>query len=128
MKTGNGSTNIHTVTASDPPFLFHCGEGFQRHRLPVDTTVIYPHAPLKPILDRRAAIIHAIDHPEETDPLDAQLKPGMKVTIAFDDISLPLPAMAKPDIRQTIVQRVRIVEICSTVRADVRCRLELRGP
>lgn len=106
MSTGNGSANIHTVTASDPPFLFHCGEGFQRHRLPVDTTVIYPHAPLKPILDRRAAIIHAIDHPEETDPLDAQLKPGMKITIAFDDISLPLPAMAKPDIRQTIIEIV----------------------
>ncbi|MCH7872560.1 MAG: transcriptional regulator, partial [Planctomycetes bacterium] len=80
MTTTNGSTNLHIVTANDPPFLFHCGEGYERHRLPVGTTVIYPHEPLEPIADRRGAIEHAIDHPQGADPLDAQLKPGMKVT------------------------------------------------
>ena len=34
------------------------------------------------------------------------LKPGMKLTIAFDDISLPLPSMRKPDIRQRIIEQV----------------------
>ncbi len=102
----NGSNNLHTVTANDPPFLFHRGEGYERHRLPVGTTVIYPNDPLEPLPDRRAAITHAIDHPEGMDPLDAHLKPGMKVTIAFDDVSLPLPAMAKPDIRQSIIEIV----------------------
>ena len=100
------SANLHIVTASDPPFLFHCGEGYERHRLPVGTTVIYPHEPIEPIADRRAAIEHAIDHPEGTEPLDAQLKPGMKVTIAFDDVSLPLPRMPSPDIRRTIIELV----------------------
>jgi len=106
MSKTNGSSNLHMVTASDPPFLFHRGEGYERHRLPVGTTVIYPNPPLDPVPDRRAAISHAIDHPEGAEPLDAQLKPGMKVTIAFDDVSLPLPAMARPDIRQTVLEVV----------------------
>jgi hypothetical protein len=106
MTTTNGSPNIHTVTADDPSFLFHCGEGYVRHRLPVGTTVIYPNDPLDPLPDRPGAVAHAIDHPEGVEPLDAQLKPGMKVTIAFDDISLPLPPMPRPDIRQTVIEVV----------------------
>ncbi len=98
--------NILTVTAKDPAFLFHRGEGYERHRLPIGTKVVYPNAPLKPLPDRTAAITHAIDHPLGTDPLDAHLSAGMKVTIAFDDVSLPLPRMAQPDIRQTIIEIV----------------------
>ncbi|MFQ5461222.1 MAG: lactate racemase domain-containing protein [Phycisphaerae bacterium] len=97
---------IHTVTDSDPSFLFHCGEGFFRHALPPGTDVIYPQEPFPPIPDRMAAIHHALDHPQGDDPLDAQLKAGMKVTIAFDDISLPLPRMRRPDIRQSIIEIV----------------------
>ncbi len=104
MSKRNGASNIHTVTSHDPPFLFHRGEGYTRHKLPVGSQVIYPHAPLDPVPDRRAAIEHAIDHPLGVDPLDAQLRPGMKVTIAFDDVSLPLPRMASPDVRQTVIE------------------------
>ncbi len=104
MSMTDHSSNIHTVTASDPPFLFHRGEGYQRHRLPVGAQVIYANPPLDPLPDRREAILHALDHPLGCDPLDALLKPGMKVTIAFDDVSLPLPAMAKPDIRQSVIE------------------------
>ncbi len=106
MPDGNSGPNIHIVTAADPPFLFHRGEGYERHRLPAGTTVIYPNPVLEPLADRRGAIIHALDHPEGTEPLDAHLRSGMKVTIAFDDISLPLPRMARPDIRQTILEVV----------------------
>ena len=106
MNSNNGSSNIHTVTDRDPPFLFHRGEGYGRHRLPAGTRVIYPNEPLTPLADRRAAIEHAIDHPEQAEPLDAQLRPGMKVTIAFDDVSLPLPPMKKPDIRQSVIEIV----------------------
>ena len=106
MAAVNGYPNIHRVTADDPTFLFHRGEGYERHRLPVGTTVIYANDPIEPIADRKAAIIDAIDHPEGTDPLDAHLRAGMKVTIAFDDVSLPLPAMARPDIRQTVMEVV----------------------
>ena len=30
----------------------------------------------------------------------------MKLTIAFDDISLPLPPMQRPDIRQRVIEAV----------------------
>ena len=44
--------------------------------------------------DVDAAIRYAINHPYNSEPLYAKLRPGMKVTIAIDDISLPLPPMA----------------------------------
>ncbi|MHC4392614.1 MAG: NPN-dependent hydroxyacid isomerase, LarAH14/15/16 family, partial [Planctomycetota bacterium] len=46
------------------------------------------------------------NHPEGCDPLFTQLKPGMKVTIAIDDISLPLPSMQRPDVRQLLLEAV----------------------
>jgi hypothetical protein len=106
VTNGNGSPNIHYVTADDPPFFFHRGEGYERHRLPPRTRVIFPNPPLDPLPHRRPGIEHAIDHPLGCDPLSAQLRPGMKVTIAFDDVSLPLPPMAKPDVRQSVIEVV----------------------
>ncbi|MBI3834235.1 MAG: DUF2088 domain-containing protein [Planctomycetes bacterium] len=102
----NHNSNIHTVRKDDPPFLFHRGTGYTRHRLPVGTEVIYPNPPQEPVPDRRAAIEHAIDHPLGMEPLDALLRRGMKVTIAFDDVSLPLPRMKSPDIRQSVMEVV----------------------
>ena len=49
---------------------------------------------------------HAVDHPEGSEPLDALLRPGMKVTIAFDDISLPLPQMRSPDVRSIVLEEL----------------------
>ncbi len=106
MSLSNGSPNIHTVTAGDPPFLFHRGEGYTRHRLPVGTDVIYAHPPLPGLPDRRGATENALDHPLGTEPFNAHLRAGMKVTIAFDDVSLPLPRMKRPDIRQTVMEVV----------------------
>ena len=40
------------------------------------------------------------------DPLPALLFPGMKLTICFDDVSLPLPKMRRPDIRQRVIEAV----------------------
>jgi hypothetical protein len=42
----------------------------------------------------------------ESEPLPALLTPGMKLTIAFDDVSLPLPPMQRPDIRQMVIEEV----------------------
>jgi hypothetical protein len=106
MNRFHESPSIHTVTADDPPFLFHRGEGYTRHRLPAGSSVIYANPPLPGIADRRAAIEHALDNPLGTEPLGAHLRPGMKVTIAFDDVSLPLPRMKKPDIRQDVIELV----------------------
>ena len=54
----------------------------------------------------KAAIRYALNHPEAMEPLHALLTPGMKVTIALDDISLPLPPMKTPDVRQQILEIV----------------------
>src|SRR5258706_3078394 len=67
---------------------------------------LYPNPPMKGLPNREAAIRYALTPPLGCDPLFAQLEPGMKVTIAVDDISLPLPPMATPDIRQTVLEIV----------------------
>ena len=70
-----------------------------------------PPAPASSIRARRidalkdvdAAIRYAINHPLGSDPLHAKLRPGMKVVIAIDDISLPLPPMRRPDVRERVL-------------------------
>jgi hypothetical protein len=95
------------VDRSTPPLLFHHGEGFRLEKLPAGRSrVIYPAEPLEPLRDPDAAIRHALLHPEDCEPLPALLFPGMKLTIAFDDISLPLPPMRRPDIRQRVIEAV----------------------
>ena len=58
------------------------------------------------LADPEGAIRHALLIRSTSDPLPALLRPGMKLTIAFDDISLPLPPMRKPDIRQRVIEAV----------------------
>ncbi|MCU1485689.1 MAG: hypothetical protein JWN67_2435, partial [Actinomycetia bacterium] len=94
------------VDRSTPPTLFMHGEGFKLERLPVGSRIIYPAEAVPTIKDPDAAIRHALEHPIGQDPLREQLFPGMKLTIAFDDISLPLPPMQRPDIRQRVIEAV----------------------
>jgi nickel-dependent lactate racemase len=96
---------ITTDHRSKPRVLFS-GTQLVEVDLPVGTRVIYPKPPLAPLENVDAAIRYAIDHPYGCEPLHALLKPGMKVTIAMDDISLPLPPMKKPDIRQRVLEVV----------------------
>src|ERR1039458_9155520 len=82
------------VDRSTPPTLYWHGERFRMERLPEGSRVIYAPEPLDPLSDPSAAIRHALRHPlGDKDPLPALLHPGMKLTIAFDDISLPVPPM-----------------------------------
>jgi hypothetical protein len=95
------------VDKSTPPILFHHGEGFRLERLPAGRSrVIYAAEPLKALKDPDGAIRDALEHPIDKEPLRALLFPGMKLTIAFDDISLPLPQMRRPDIRQRVIEAV----------------------
>ena len=87
-------------------FLMHHGEAFRFEELPVGSRIIYPPPALPAIEDADAAIAEALENPLGQDPLSHQLRPGMKVTIAFDDISLPLPQMKRPDLRQRIIEAV----------------------
>ena len=95
------------VDRSTPPILFHHGEGFRLEKLPPDRSrVIYPAEPLEPLADPDRSIRSALEDPIDSDPLSALLTAGMKLTIAFDDISLPLPPMRRPDIRQRVIEAV----------------------
>jgi hypothetical protein len=96
---------VYIDTDSAPRVVFS-GEDLLLEDLPVGTRVIYPKPPIEGLANPGAAIRYALNHPLEADPLYAQLHPGMRVTIAVDDISLPLPPMATPDIRQTILEIV----------------------
>ncbi len=89
-----------------PPVVVHEGEGFRLEEFPLGTRVIYPPESLPAVPDVDGAIRQALLEPEGSDPLPTLLSPGMRLTIAFDDVSLPLPPMRKPDIRQRIIEAV----------------------
>jgi hypothetical protein len=86
------------------PRLIFSGEDILAEDLPIGTRVVYAKPPIEGLNNRGAAVRYAINHPLDMDPLYALLAPGMRVTIALDDISLPLPPMRTPDIRQTILE------------------------
>lgn len=94
------------VDERTPPLLVHEGEGFRLQKFPMGSRVVYSPDPLPGIKDVTAAIRRALLEPLDSEPLPELLKPGMKLTIAFDDISLPLPPMQTPDIRQRIIEQV----------------------
>ena len=95
------------VDERTPPLMVHEGEGFRMQKFPLGTRVVYPPDPLPGIRDVNAAIRHALLHPTgDSQPLPDLLKAGMKLTIAVDDISIPLPPMTRPDIRQRILEQV----------------------
>ena len=104
-RAGTREQVVTIDTDSAPRVMFH-GEDLRVEDLPVGTRVIYPKRPLAGVDNRKAAIRYALNHPEQMEPLHALLEPGMKVTIAVDDISLPLPPMKRPDIRQTVLEIV----------------------
>lgn len=97
---------VVTLDNDSPPRVLFCGEDLMEVKLPAGTRVVYAKPPIPGLRDREAAIRHALDHPENMEPLAALLKPGMKVTIAIDDISLPLPMMKLPDMRQSVLEIV----------------------
>ncbi len=94
------------VDERTPPLLVHEGEGYRLQKFPWGTRVVYPPDSLPAIKDVNAAIRHALANPLGSEPLPELLKPGMKLTIAFDDISLPLPPMKTPDLRQRVIEHV----------------------
>ncbi len=93
---------VVTLDSRSAPRVLFAGDRLVEVDLPTGTRVVYPKPPLEPLKDVDAAIRYAINHPHNSEPLYAKLRPGMKVTIAVDDISLPLPPMKRPDIRERV--------------------------
>ena len=95
------------VDRSTPPTLFWHGEGFRLEKLPTGSRVLYAPEPLDPLEDPVGSIRRALLQPMgDAEPLPELLRPGMKLTIAFDDVSLPLPPMRSPDARQLVIEQV----------------------
>jgi lactate racemase len=94
------------VDERTPALLVHEGEGFRLERLPLGSRVIYPPESLPGLPDLDAQIQHALLHPVGSEPLPDLLRPGMRLTIVFDDLSLPLPPMRTPDVRQRVIEQV----------------------
>lgn len=101
-----GAHSVTRIDSGSAPRVLFSGDQFIQEHLPIGTTVISPKAPIAGLEDPDAAIRYALNHPVGTDPLHAKLWPGMKVTIAFDDVSLPLPPMRRPDVRQRALEIV----------------------
>ena len=95
--------SVVTLDHKSKPRVLFSGDKLVEVDLPPGTRVIYPRPPLEPLRDVDAAIRYAINHPYNSEPLFAKLRPGMKVFIAVDDISLPLPPMRRPDIRERVL-------------------------
>ncbi|CAI5970476.1 unnamed protein product [Closterium sp. NIES-64] len=94
-------------------FLLQTGERMELMELPEGTRVVYPGLckdgesnPNK----MRAMIRHALDNPVGQPPLKERLQqikhanPNPKILMAFDDVSVPLPPMRRPDLRQLILE------------------------
>ena len=98
-------SHIVTTEKGSPPRVIFYGEDLWVEDLPVGTRVIVPRPPMEGLPNVKAAIRYAINHPEGMDPLHALLRPGLKVTIAMDDISLPLPPSRPPTIGIPVVSQ-----------------------
>src|SRR5881275_3020914 len=99
-----------------PPRMLFSDTEILLEEVPVGTRVVFPNPPVEELANWRAAIRWAFNHPEGCDPLHAQLRPGMRVVIAIDDISLPLPPMRTPDVRQMMLEIV--LQLCADSGVD----------
>src|ERR687897_3234271 len=97
---------ITILEKDSPPMMFNAGDGFHYEKLPEGTRVVYPPGSLTPLADPGVAIERALLEPFAMEPLHELLRPRMKLTIAFDDLSIPLPPMRAPDNRQLIIEKV----------------------
>lgn len=95
--------SVVTLDRDSAPRVLFAGDRLIEVDLPPGTRCIYPKPPLAPIQDVDAAIRYALNHPLGTEPLYAKLRPGMKLTVAIDDISVPLPPMRRPDVRERVL-------------------------
>jgi nickel-dependent lactate racemase len=97
---------VVTIEKRSAPRAVFSGDQVLEIDLPVGSRVVYPRPPIDALRDTDAAIRYAINRPLGSDPLHAKLRPGMKVVIAIDDVSVPLPPMRRPDARERVLSVV----------------------
>lgn len=75
------------------------GDGTIEAELPDDTRVLRAGPSLPALADPEAAVRDALASPVAHEPLDKLVGPSSTVTIAFDDLTIPVVPMAPPDFR-----------------------------
>ncbi|SDT41432.1 lactate racemase domain-containing protein [Microlunatus soli] len=90
-----------------PPLVVNDGPRVRLERFPLGTEVVYPGESLPRLDDLAGGIDAALAEPVDAAPLASKLRAGMKLTIAFDDVSSTAPLHA-PDVRGRIIERVLI--------------------
>lgn len=83
---------------------FHYGERVLWEKVPDTIRVLYPPMPKAGLDNVPKALERAVERPVGCYPLSAQLKPGMRVTICFPDLSVPMPCCCLPDVRQPLLE------------------------
>lgn len=95
------------VDRSTPPILMWHGNKFRLEKFPTGSRVLYSPEPIDGLKDVHGAIEQALENPlGDSKPLSDLLFAGMRLVIAFDDVSLPLPQMQAPDIRQLVIEAI----------------------
>jgi nickel-dependent lactate racemase len=94
---------VVTIDKKSAPRAVFSGDQLIEVDLPAGARVVYPRPPMAALKDVDAAIRYALTHPLNSEPLYAKLRPGMKVVIAMDDLSVPLPPMRRPDARERVL-------------------------
>lgn len=80
-----------------------CGDALVEARLPDDARIIKAPEPIAALDDVDAAIRRALAEPSGHEPLASLVGPTSKVTIAFDDLTIPVIPMTEPDFRLSII-------------------------
>ena len=104
------------VFTSEPgeKVLMQFGESMRVEELPAGTRVAYPGVRANAPSDRAtmtAMVEKALDDPIGQPPLREKIrklvaeKERPKILMAFDDVSIPLPPMRSPDVRQIILEQ-----------------------
>jgi hypothetical protein len=94
---------VVTLSHRSKPRVLFSGDQLVEVDLPAGTRVMYAKPPMDGLPDPDAAVRYALNHPLGDEPLYAKLRPGMRVTIAIDDLSMPLPMMKSPDNRARVL-------------------------
>lgn len=97
---------VHEVDERTPPLLVPSGSDFVTEQFPLGTSVVYPADPVPPPDAPETLIATALASPVGSEPLAQRLRPGMKLTLTFTDVSAPLPRMRRPDVRGQVIEQV----------------------
>ncbi len=102
------------VDERTPPLLVRSAAGVRLERFPLGTQVVYPTDGQRWGNPTEMAE-QALARPLAGEPLAGRLRPGMRLTITFADVSVPAP-WAADDIRRVLVEQV--LELAAAAGVD----------